>query len=237
MRILIILIFLSSTVYCQELKSGIILPNPTFVDGNYGILLPENGFKIYEYPRGILLGSLKLNPYKMKSGDSFVVIINNGSIISEISLINFYQVGYEEYAIKYFDKKGNFVQIINKDSNFWLNVKDIEQKKFEIINWRDFLIKNSGKVLGYYASDPGLNLREAATINSKVIKTLEGDLFQIIPTKETNGSWVKVLVKKFKEHPCVNGFDEKLIQYELEGWIKIVDDKGLPNVWFYSRGC
>ncbi|MGK7392215.1 MAG: SH3 domain-containing protein [Candidatus Cyclobacteriaceae bacterium M2_1C_046] len=200
-------------------------------------MLPENGFKVYKYPGGVLSGSLKINPYKKKQDDPFVVIIKNNSIISEIDLNNFYQVGYEEYAIKYFNKKGNFVQIINEDSELWLDVRNIEQEKFETITWRDFLIKNSGKVLGYYANDPGLNLREAATTNSKVIKTLEGDLFQITPTKETKGNWVKVLVKKFKEHPCVNGFDEDLIQYELEGWVKIVDDKGLPNVWFYSRGC
>jgi hypothetical protein len=40
------------------------------------------------------------------------------------------------------------------------------------------------------------------------------------------------------EHPCrTNLSKEQNIKEKLEGWIKIVDDYGKPNVWFEARGC
>ena len=42
-------------------------------------------------------------------------------------------------------------------------------------------------------------------------------------------------VLKLITEPC-DGEGEQNIEYTLEGWIKIVDDKGLPNVW-YDISC
>jgi hypothetical protein len=51
-------------------------------------------------------------------------------------------------------------------------------------------------------------------------------------------NWVNINVKKYKEHPCVSELNEnELIEEKFEGWVKIVTDNGLPNVWYYSRGC
>ena len=52
------------------------------------------------------------------------------------------------------------------------------------------------------------------------------------------GPWTKVKVKKYREHPCTTGLSQnEIVEYELEGWVKIVDDNGRPNVWYYPRGC
>src|SRR5690606_40358846 len=65
-------------------------------------------------------------------------------------------------------------------------------------------ISNAGQVLGFYANDPGLNLRDSPSVNGKVLKKLKGDLFEITPTTQSKGLWVKVKVKKYKEHPCTS---------------------------------
>lgn len=49
---------------------------------------------------------------------------------------------------------------------------------------------------------------------------------------------MKVKVTKHKQHPCETNLNEKEnIEYKLEGWIKILDDTGLPNVSVPFKGC
>ena len=81
-------------------------------------------------------------------------------------------------------------------------------------------------------------MRALPSTDSDLILTFNGDLFEIAPTEQAEGNWVKVKVIKYKEHPCLSELNqEELIEQKFEGWLKLVDDNGSPNVWYYSRGC
>ena len=151
---------------------------------------------------------------------------------------NFKEIGYEVWTLTYFDRVDGFLRIIDDNYNYWLDEKEIFQKGFKIETWQNFLLENVGELLGFYANEPGLYLRESPDTNSGIITILTGDLFEIYPTTENFGSWTKVTVKKYREHPCRSNYnDPEIIELEFNGWIKIVDDNGHPNVWYYPRGC
>jgi hypothetical protein len=81
-------------------------------------------------------------------------------------------------------------------------------------------------------------LKNKPTIESETLLTLSGDLYEITPTTESNGNWIKVSVKKYKEHQCLSELiNEENIEFEIDGWIEIVQDDGEPNLWHYARGC
>ena len=151
---------------------------------------------------------------------------------------NFKEIGYEVWTLTYFDRVDGFLRIIDDNHNYWLDENEIFQKGFKIETWQNFLLENSGELLGFYANEPGLYVRESPDKNSKIIVFLQGDLFEITPIAECIDGWNKVNVKKYRGHPCESNYnDPEIIELELNGWIKIVDDNGRPNVWYYPRGC
>jgi hypothetical protein len=225
----------------QNKQNGLILPLNTKDPEICCIYSPKSGFKVFNSPNGkeigILTRTIKTNtgaqaPYRI----FFVDKVTNK--VTQIDLNNFQEIEYEILSIKYFERRNGFVRIVNKSVDYWLSEKEIKDKGFKLSEWQQFLIDKSGHVLGYYAKDPGLHLRAKPTTESKILKKLVGDLFEITPTEECEGNWTKVKVRKYKEHPCVSDpTKSENIEYELEGWIKIVDNEGNPNVWYYSRGC
>lgn len=243
MRLLLFgLIFFSKFCFSQFLQNGLILPaKKENKDELCCILSPQEGFTIYDNPNGNVIGILTRS-VKQNSGDQtpyriFFVDIKNKSE-KEIELSNFQEIGYEVWALKYFERKNGFLRIINKSNNYWLNESEIIKKKFSITEWQDFLINNSDIFFNFYANEPGLDLLDKPSNEGKILKKLGGVLDEIHLTKEKNGKWSKVNVIKRKEEPCISDLDdEENIEYKIEGWIKIVNENGLPNVWFFTRGC
>ena len=242
-QILIIVILITKFCFTQQYQNGFILPDFDKVEQSEVccIYSPEEGFTVFNSPNGNEIGTLTRMtesnaddqaPYKI------FFIHKSTETAKQIELSNFKQIDYEIWAITYFERKNGFVRIVEGNVDFWLSENEIEEKNFKIENWKNFLISNTGSLLGYYANDPGLNLRVLPSKNSDLILTLKGDLFEITPTDQSEGNWVKVKVMKYKEHPCVSDLNqEELIEYKLEGWLKLVDENGSPNVWYYSRGC
>ena len=234
---------MTNFAFTQQYQNGLILPDFTKIEQSEVccIYLPKDGFSVFNSPNGDNTGTLtRLTdgnkddqaPYKI-----FFTDISTDSA-KQLELSNFKEIGYEIWAITYFERKKGFVRIVDRNVDFWLSEKQIEQKSFKIEKWKDFLISNTGNLLGYYASEPGLNLRMLPSKESDVVLTLKGDLFEITPTEQTVNNWVKVKVIKYKEHPCVSELNQNdLIEAKFEGWIILVNENGIPNVWYYSRGC
>jgi hypothetical protein len=230
---------LSYWSFGQVLQNGLILQATSNKEDNCCIYCPKSGFTVYKSSGGEAIGKLTRNvsenqgdqaPYRIYFVDMASKLVN------KVELENFQEIGYEQWTLKYFERKNGFVRI-NQKSDYWLSENEIQKLGFEIVEWQTFLSSRSD-VGGFYANDPGLNLREGPTTQSKILKTLRGDLFEISPTHEHNGLWTKVKVIKRKEHPCESTLSDKdNIEYELSGWVKIVDDSGTPNVWYNARGC
>lgn len=242
-RLLFIFLLITNFCFAQQYQNGLILPDFNKIDQSEVccIYLPKEGFSVFDSPNGNNIGTLTRmtesntddqTPYK-------IFFIDNATETAKpIELSNFKQIGYETWAITFFERKNGFVRIVESNVDYWLSEKEIEEKNFNVENWKSFLISNTGKLLGYYANDPGLNLRALPSKDSDLILTLRGDLFEITPTEQSERNWVRVKVRKYIEHPCVSGMNQdELIEEKFEGWIKLIDENGLPNVWYYSRGC
>lgn len=156
----------------------------------------------------------------------------------KIKISDYTEIDYEIFALNFTESRNGFIKIKNKSVNFWLSLNEIKKVGFKAINWMDFLILNRKDVRGYYANEPGLRLRAEPNTDSEIIGSVRGDLFEINLTKEVSGQWVKVIIKKYKEHPCNTSLSEdENIVYQSEGWLKVIDDDGEPNIWNYTRGC
>lgn len=242
-RLLIIFLLVSNLCFAKQYQNGLILPDFEKLEMSEVccVYLPQEGFTVFNSPGGENIGYLtKLNerndddqaPYKI------YFIDKTTKTLKQIDLSILKEIDYEIWAITYFERKNGYVRILDNNVGYWLNENDIEEKNFKIENWKTFLIANKDNLLGYYANDPGLNLQLLPSKDSDVIVILKGDLYEIIPTEQSQTNWVKVKVKKYKEHPCESGLNEdELIEENYKGWIELVEDNGMPNVWYYSRGC
>lgn len=238
---IILFLILNTQVSGQVLQNGLIMPKQTEREGICCVYAPEKGFSVYNKPGGEKIGILTRNIDQNYGGESYYQIyLVDGKTkkASQIELDNFQEIGYQIWAITYFERRSGFVRIINGKYNYWLNEREIDKQGFKLTEWQDFLSENTGYLMGYYAKTPGLNLREGPDTDSKIIRALRGVTNQIMPTREHTGPWTKVKVIIHKENPCrTNLAEDNNIQQELEGWIKIVDDNGRPNVWYNAEGC
>ena len=228
-------------VNSQIRQNGLIIPKDFNDEFSCCVYVPKNGLTVYNKPNGNRIGKLSLKgKYSPKSDPDYNLFIIDDELKRDISvdLESLVEIGYEMLGLTFFERKNGFVRIINTSITYWIKEKDIEDTNFKILDWQQFYFDMKNQLLGFYANEKGLDLKTLPSQNSKTIKILKGDLFEITPTDETKGIWTKVKVKKHKKHPCVADFEEKEnIEFEFEGWIEVIDDKGKPNLWFYSRGC
>jgi hypothetical protein len=225
----------------QQLQNGLILPKETANNELCCIFIPQNGFNVYNAPNGTNIGKITRHTALNNADDAIYELYFVAADSDKVQVLeadHLIEISYEIWAISYLERKNGFVKVLSERSSYWLHEKEINEKGFEVTEWQKFLMDNTGSLLGYFANAPGLNLREGPSVKAKRIMTLRGDLQQIIPLKECKGLWNRVKVIIRKEHPCNTQLTEKEnILQELEGWIKMIDDSGKPNVGYYARGC
>lgn len=229
----LILLLYVSPLFSQNLRAGIIYPTSDEFDGCC-MYVPDNGFKLYNKPSGKIVAQIvKGTP---EYGEVYKLYLRKDGYPDEmIPYGKMEMVGYEVFSLVFTNKAYSFVKVLEE---YWISIDEIKESGLDIINYRDYLIKKTTDVLGYYANPPGLNLRTGPSTDYEIIKTLEGDTMQITLTSTYKGAWCKVKVTEHKEHPCVSGdFSDNNIINEYEGWIKLLDEKGMPNVWHYAKGC
>ncbi len=95
------------------------------------------------------------------------------------------------------------------------------------------MTERSGKVLGFYPEET-LNLRKAPSSSAEKIETMS-HLHEISLTGKHQGQWSEVKVIKLKTDRCEGV--ENIEEYEIQGWIKVLDIDGNLNIWYYTRGC
>ncbi|WP_370477060.1 FG-GAP repeat domain-containing protein [Tamlana flava] len=217
--------------YKSDFNDGIIFP------ANAGLnVIHESGFDVYSNFQESKIGKLYANEQYYEGFTLKYLRSSNQEKNIEFSGVT--SIGYEEYALT-FDKRDNgFVKIFTGAQSLWIKEKDLQTLGYDLISYTDFLIRNSNQVLGYYADEPGLALREQPNNNSREIKYLKGDLLEITLTNKLIGRWNKVTVIEYYSHPCNGSFDnDENVKETFAGWIELLDKNGNPNVWFYSGGC
>lgn len=224
----------------QVPEAGVIIPEIDSLNTSTEfccILSPVEGFDVYDNPNGKSVGKLKRDKalnHLDRSLYSIYLLTEN----RKIEVAACHQVDYEIYALTFIELVDGYIKVIDTNKSYWLRLADIEKQGFKAVNWMDYLIKESGSVLGYYANDPGLRLRKGPGTDFEIITVLKDDVFEIKLTNQKEGQWCKVKVVKYREHPCDSSLSEtENLEYEIEGWIKLIDDQGLPNIYNYARGC
>lgn len=226
--------------FSQALKNGIIITeidSLKYSDKNCCILSPEKGFTAYNEPNGKIIGKIKRLESKEKN-DQLAYEIYLVTENKNLKLNEYTQIGYEIFALNFIKEEDGFIKLKNQSRNIWLNINELNKLGFKAINWIDYMVLNSEKVLGYYAKEPGLRLRNKPDLLGEIIGSVRGDLFEIKLTGAILGNWAKVKITKYREHPCFTESNEnENIEFKSEGWLKIIDDNGEPNLWNYTRGC
>ncbi len=234
------ILLLPLLVFGQTAKRGIIVPTIDSLKSSEKyccVLSPEQGFSVYDNPKGKIIGILKrMGNIKKDDQVPYKIYFVTGD--KKVKIDNYREIGYELYAINYTDSIQEFVKVLDTSKSYWLSVAEIKKQGFKTVSWLDHLVKQSEIELGYYANEPGLRLRKEPNSNSEIIGSVRGDLFEIKLTNNVVGQWCKVKITKYKELPCNTDLtEEENLEYKTEGWLKIIDDNGEPNLWNYTRGC
>lgn len=214
-------------------RTGLLLPSSLSTWKNPFLYIPEAGIPLYAASGGSSARTLVPWPESADRPDLTRIKFKGTEGESEIPVSRLEEVGYEISALAYSDEKEGFLKILDE---YWVKEADLAARGLRKISRMDFLIEYSDKLLGYYPNDPGLRIRKGPSTDFEIITTLRTDKMEISLTKETKGLWVKVSVKEYKEHPCLAEGDLVILN-TYEGWIKLLDDSGEPNVYYYARGC
>lgn len=214
-----------------------------FLNWGQGIIGPEvmngnfhkfEGLKLYHKADGFAVGTI----VSAKDVYSELAFQTEGSDPKPVKSKEFREVGYEQSGMVWYAKEKGFIQIgLNSSSKgYWLKIEELEYYGFKVTSYLDFMVEKK-PTLFPGAMGINLNFRSAATTRSKVYATLNSDKFFVTPTGKTEGNWAEVEVVEYTNSYCeVSEVDENVVN-RWTGWIKILDDKGHPNIWFYTRGC
>ena len=164
-------------------------------------------------------GVIRLSPEKSEE----IEIFNSpyGEKIGEyndyLTYLRSFQYGYEEYGIEYSDHINGRLKI---GPSLWVN----DDVPFS--SWLESTSYGN-------AWPPGLVLRTKPDKDSKKIIAFQGDPYHVTVIGEFINGYSKVRVDFYEEEPCDGGSVTK----SWEGWAKVIDDFGNPNIDYPPRGC
>jgi hypothetical protein len=200
--------------------------------GNEVLNFPAAMIRLYDSPGG------KRKYFLWKESEDKVVLgPEKGVIVGIVNSDDWIEVGYEALCLKYYQKRGSFILVLvhSRPGGFWISARELEKANSCIAEWKDFLLSERS---GYYPNvKEGLVLRKKPSIKSESIVLLKQEDpsdYMITLTGKTQGLWAEVKVTTNGFYPCV---EAKVKKRNYSGWIKILDNKGSPNIWFYTRGC
>lgn len=227
-----IAVFALSQSFYAQITKGLIVPKDVNTSNFCCAYIPESGIQIYNKPNGEVLGEIVQETRKDHQNEPNKVYLKMQGQLKLIEHPNVKIIGDDFTALVYVDQLSNFVLLHN---GYWIKVAELEDKGLHIVNWMQYLIEQSPEVIGYYAKEPGLALRESPTENSALILVLKGDLLEIKLTHEVKGLWCKVIVTKYSDHPCSSkGNFEEIKLKTFTGWIQLLSADLTPNVTYYK---
>ena len=232
---IVILALIPSAAVGRDVERGVILSNTV----QYGLAFPSEGFTAYN------LQKEKIGKLGKDNDDTLDFYFIDDSSVKTGFVPKYRRIEYELYALNYnILHDDGFVEIEQHTTGIFrpnqydklsvlVKLEEIEKLGFKTVPWMQVLVKNVG-YLGYYAGGQGLRLRTESSTDSDIILLAYGGLFAISLTGETDGNWARVTVTKYKKsEPCSLAEDD--IEYTKEGWMKVLDDEGNPNlVWSVS---
>jgi len=191
---------------------------------------PNAKIAIYSAPNGLKMGTVGKDV--SQPGDQYAFFDNKGGDAIAFARKDMIEVTYEGTALKYYREVNGYVNIlINTISGGgWLLKTDLDKNKFKTQNWMNFLLSHRR---AFYYKRNSVDLKTAPDTQSELLGRIDGDLSHVKFTGKINGLWAEVAVEQYDKHPLME--DGKIIN-KRTGWIKAIDEKGRPQIWFYTRG-
>jgi hypothetical protein len=193
--------------------------------------IETNNFLNYSRESSGVVYSMKINSRGASYGqdgrgtedDKEIEIFNSpyGEKIGEfddyLSYFSEYQYDYEEYGIEFYDHINGRLEI---GPSLWIN---------------DDVVFSSWLKMTQYGNAwaPGLVLRSKPEKDSEKIIAFQGESYHVSLIGEFVNGYSKVRVDFYEEGPCEGGSVKK----NWEGWAKIINDFGKPNINYPPRGC
>ncbi len=181
----------------------------------------SHSLNVYDAPNGTIKGSLSVD----ERGELSYAEDGPRLVIDQNALL---KVNIDEFRLKVFKEENGFIKIFSSSNSnqAWLSLIELAKTVYYYIPWIDFM-SNPGH--HFFANKHGMNVRSEPRASAERIAAVKGMKCTIIPTGATDGLWAEVIIKEYDAEYCEE--DQKLIG-ERRGYMKILDDKGYPNVWF-----
>lgn len=204
----------------------------TSQDANWGIGFLEIGHEIhslnlYDAPHGTNTGTLgkeSLDDHRLmwrEEGPS--LIIPPGA---------FQKINMDLFGLIVFQEQDGFIKIFSKngEQDVWISLIEVSQTQTIYRPWIKYMTGTSAPL---FALNYGMNVREQPDAKATKIVTAKGEKFNIEPTGRTNGLWAEVIIKEYDNDYC----SKRNLIKEYQGWMKILDNEGYPNIWFGGYCC
>ncbi|MDX2249743.1 MAG: SH3 domain-containing protein [Bacteroidia bacterium] len=203
---------------------------------NTPLMLPFSvDFPIYASPNGPVIGTLQTPGEKnYPSGRSFFRHADSNAR-TLFDLRDGREIAYDAAGLIYYEEKDGFLRVLHHtlQKPAWIKISNLHEYHLKPVLWMDFILQY-GPSLFHPHDSIGLNLRKSPSTSGEKITSIKGDLYMVKFTGKREGLWAEVEVTLYDIHPCEGDAQE---QNKWSGWIKLMDDKGFPNIWFYTGGC
>ncbi len=195
----------------------------------------EAHVSVYDSPNGKITGTLGMEPGLKE--DYLRTITwrdqEHGGPRMYIPEEAYLEIGYEINGLVVRAEKEGFLKIMYSEGDLtaWISQEELKEKGMLYIPWIEFM-NDPNRI--FFTREYGMNLRVKPEVKSNKILLVRGDQFEIQPTGNIQGLWAEVEVKEYNSEYCE--LPHELVR-TYKGWLKILDDLGFPNLWFYTRGC
>ncbi len=193
----------------------------------------KKSINVYNSPNGNIEGSLGMENSKYDAGYRVISWRDDAGPNMHIPQEALIAVGYEIDGLIVHKEQDGFLKIMYTEGDFlaWVSIAELRKAGFSYKSWKMFVVY-SGRT--FYTMNYGMNVRTTPKANGDLVLMVKGDEFEIEPTGKSDGLWAEVIIKEYNSEYCEEPHD--LIK-TYHGWMKILDDKGFPNIWFYAKGC
>lgn len=183
------------------------------------------GLIVFDTPNGIPIGKLV--------GVEGLQMSCNAQMI-QIDQRDFREYTYGVSGLTYFEEKEGYLRMFTHSyaGGVWVRQSELAYQEWNKQTWMEFLL--TGHTLFPESLKVKMNLRAKPEAGATLLTTLSDDRFFITATGKSQGLWAEVKVVQYEEAYC-SGNDTILNTWT--GWVKLLDDKGHPNLWYYTRGC
>ncbi|MEZ4773195.1 MAG: hypothetical protein R3D00_08430 [Bacteroidia bacterium] len=207
-----------------------------FIAENVPMILPFGvDFPIYESPNGPVIGTIQ-----SPGGENYqfarpVFILAGKTQKQFIDERDSREINYDASGLIFFEEKDGFLRILSHtlQKPAWIKIANLRACHLKPVRWMDHILQ-IGSSLFHPHDTIALNLRKSPSPSGEKITSMKGDTYLIAFTGNRQGLWAEVEVTLYDIHPCEG--DAK-IQNTWKGWVKLMDDAGFPNIWYYTGGC